>query len=514
MKNFFGKWKKSKIALSQPVEDSIDDKIPDGISKNLQDNTVMLYELFGESFDLVIKPSEVCGNKIAFVALDGMYDNLLVSQAVIHPVCETKTADVRPVSVYEHIRQLRIGECDTKEALLTADAVNFLISGCLLLFVDGVDRCLAFSVQGYPKKGIEPPASEQQEMGSHEGFVDMYKDNVTLVRRRFKNPYVRFETVTVGKESNTTVCVCYHAKRASPEIVNDVKGRLQKAKLDIVAGSGALIPFLENKRMSFFSSVGYTERPDVFCAKLAEGRVGLIVDGSPTALLMPYLFIENFHSLDDYLSRPYYAVISRILKIVCFFIASFLPGTFVAVGTFHQEIFPSEVIFEIVSSLKNTPFPLVVECVVIHLIYEIVREAGLRMPKAVGHTVSIVGALVIGDAAVSAGLISAPMLIVIAITAIASAVTPSLHQPSSVLRLIFIIVGGIMGLYGIMLGFSLVIADLCSVSSFGVPFTAPFSPFDFYASRDSVFFAGWKSVGKRFAQIHKLKGSDIDAENS
>ena len=514
MKKFFDKWKKSEAVLSQPVEESDESKIPDGISRSLQDNIVNLYSLFGESFDLVVKRSEVCGNDIAFVVLDGMYDNLLVSQAVIAPVCNTKTADVRPDSVYKYIRSLRIAECDTKETINTSDAVEYLLSGCLLLYIDGVDRCLVFSVQGYPKKGIEPPSTEQQEMGSHEGFVDMYKDNVTLVRRRFKSPFVRFETVTVGNGSNTTVCVCYHAKRASAQIVNSVKDKLQCAQLDIVPGAGALIPFLEEKRISIFSSVGYTERPDVFSAKLAEGRVGLIVDGSPTALIMPYLFVENFHSLDDYLSRPYYAAISRMLKILCFFVAAFLPGTFVAVGTFHQEIFPSEVIFEIVSSLKNTPFPLVVECVVIHLIYEIVREAGLRMPKAVGHTVSIVGALVIGDAAVSAGLISAPMLIVIAITAISSAVTPALHQPSSVLRLIFIIIGGVMGLYGIMLGFSLVIADLCSVSSFGIPFTAPFSPFDLYASRDSVFFAGWKRVGRRFAKVQNLKGSDMNAKDS
>lgn len=514
MKNFFYKWKKAEIELTEPVEDAADTHIPDGISKNLQDNIIMIHQLFGESFDLIIKHSEVCKTKISFVALDGMYDNLLVAQAVVFPVCETKSTDTKPISLYEHIQLMRIGECDTKEALLLTDAVDFLLSGCVLLFIDGVDRCLAFSVQGYPKKSIEAPPSEQQEMGSHEGFADMYKDNVTLVRRRLKNPFVRFETLTVGQSSNTTVCVCYHAKRAAPEIVNAVKDRLKNAKLDIVPGAATLIPFLENKRLSFFSSVGYTERPDVFAAKLAEGRVGLIIDGSPTALLVPYLFIENFHSLDDYLSRPYYTVISRILKIVCFFIASFLPGAFVAVGTFHQEIFPSEVIFEIVSALKNTPFPLVVECVVIHFIYEIVREAGLRMPKAVGHTVSIVGALVIGDAAVSAGLISAPMLIVIAITAISSAVTPTLHQPSSILRLIFIIIGGTIGLYGIMLGFSLVIADLCSANSFGIPFTAPFSPFDLYASRDGVFFSGWKNAGKRFTKIQNLKGSDVNAKNS
>ncbi len=514
MKNFLDKWKKSKIELSEPLSEESGTKAAERLSKNLTENILSLRELFGESFDLIIKESDVCSIRIAFVALDGMYDNLLVSEAVISPVLNTKFAATDASMIYDYIKKFRGKECDSKESLTINESVEMLLAGCLLLLVDGVDRCLIYSVQGYPKKGIEQPASEQQEMGSHEGFADMYKDNVTLVRRRLKTAAIRFETITVGQTSNTTVCVCYHAKRADPQIVNDVKSKLNNINLDIVPGAGAIIPFLENKRMSFFTSVGSTERPDVFSAKLAEGRVGLIIDGSPTALVVPYLFMENFHSLDDYLSRPYYAAISRILKIACFFISVFLPGTFVAVGTFHQEIFPSEVIFEIVSSLKNTPFPLLIECIVIHFIYEIVREAGLRMPKAVGHTVSIVGALVIGDAAVSAGLISAPMLIIIAITAIASAVTPSLHQPSSVLRFIFIIIGGTMGLYGIMLGFALVIADLCSVSSFGIPFTAPFSPFDLYASRDSVFFAGWKSVGKRYIKIHNLKGSDVNARNS
>lgn len=514
MKNYLKNLKKSRIELSEPVEEESAAKIPERICRNLQDNILMLREMFGESFDLIIKESDVCGIKIAFIVLDGMYDNLLAAQAVITPVLETKYAATDPKAVYEYIRKMRTGECDSKESLTIGEAVEMLISGCMLLFVDGVDRCMIFSVQGYPKKSIEQPSSEQQEMGSHEGFVDMYKDNVTLVRRRLKNAYVRFETVTAGQTSNTTICICYHAKRADPVIVNEVKAKLENINIDIIPGSGAVIPFLESKHLSFFSSVGSTERPDVFSAKISEGRIGLIVDGSPTALIVPYLFMENFHSLDDYLERPYYAAISRILKIACFFISVFLPGTFVAVGTFHQELFPSEVIFEIVSSLKNTPFPLVVECIVIHFIYEIVREAGLRMPKAVGHTVSIVGALVIGDAAVSAGLISAPMLIIIAITAICSAVTSSLHQPSSVLRLLFIIIGGSMGLYGIMLGFSLVIADICSVNSFGVPFTAPFSPFDLYASRDGVLFAGWKRVGKRFIKIQNLKGSDVNAKNS
>ena len=325
---------------------------------------------------------------------------------------------------------------------------------------------------------------------------------------------MRFESIVVGETSNTSLVVCYHAERADPVTVNRVKERLQSIRIDIVPGAGALRPFLEERRLSFFSCVGTTERPDVFAAKLAEGRVGIIIDGTPYAIIVPHLFIENFHSLDDYLNRPYYSAATRILKIICFFLAVFLPGTYVAVGTFHQEIFPSDIIADVVSSLQNTPLPLVAESLLIHFIYEIVREAGLRMPKSVGHTVSIVGALVIGDAAVTAGLISAPMLIIVAITAICSAVIPSLHEPSAILRFVFIILGGTMGLYGVMLGFTLVTADLCSINSFGVPYTAPISPFDSYAARDTVIFAGWKNVGRRFIRIQNLRGTNKNGTDS
>lgn len=508
----FNGFKKSKRILSEPTGEKDGEQIDEKIYSSLEENISALKELFGESFDLVIKKTKVCGISAAFIVLDGMYDNILTSNAVIAPVLNMKTENPSPKTVFEMAVNFRTSECDSKKAKQMSDAVNYLISGCILFFVDGVNQCCAFSVQGYPKKSIDEPESEVQEYGSHEGFADMYKDSVTLVRRRLKSPFVRFETLTAGETGNTTLCVCYHAKRAAPEVVEDVKNRLKNMKLDIIPGAGAVRPFLEEKGLSFFTCVGTTQRPDVFAAKIAEGRVGVIVDGTPYALVVPHLFMENFHSLDDYLTRPYYALMLRIIKIICFFASVFLPGIYVAVGTYHQEIFPSNVIFEIASALQGTPFPLVLETLIIHFIYEIVREAGLRMPQSMGHAVSIVGALVIGDAAVTAGLISAPTLIVVAITAICSAVITPLHQPSSVLRLIFIVVGGVGGLYGVMLGFGILTVNLCAAESFGVPFTSPFSPFDSYASRDSVLFAGWKSVGKRFIRVQNLRGSDLDGK--
>ena len=296
----FDKWKKSEKRLSVPVENGKEsNEAPQGIDRSLSKNIFALREMFGQSFDLVIKESEVNNIKIAFAALDGMYDGLHASQAVVEPVLNLHYPCSNPRDLYEHICTFRASECDSKEAITITQAAEFILSGFVVIFVDGVDVCRAYSVQGYPKRSIEPPESESQENGSREGFADMYKDNVTLVRRRLKSPYVRFETITAGSGSNTSLCVCYHAERADPEIVNSVIDKLKNMQLDIIPGAGAVRPFLESKRISFFSSVGTTERPDVFAAKIAEGRVGIIVDGTPYALIVPHLFIENFHSLDD-----------------------------------------------------------------------------------------------------------------------------------------------------------------------------------------------------------------------
>jgi spore germination protein KA len=251
--------------------------------------------------------------------------------------------------------------------------------------------------------------------------------------------------------------------------------------------------------------VGQTERPDTFAAKLCEGKVGILIDGTPFALFVPRLFMENFQTLDDYINRPYYATFMRGVRFLSFIISVFLPGIFVSIGLFHQEILPDDMLFNIVLMESNTLFTLTLEALIIHFIYETVREAGLRMPKSIGHAVSIVGALVIGDAAVTAGLIGAPMLIIVAMTAICSLVSSDLYQPIAVLRIAFIILGGAAGLYGIIIGASALIISLASMTDYGVPFLSPISPFRRRFLRDSIVRTGTEKLGKRIFDINRLK---------
>lgn len=498
-------WIKKEInAVTQPMSASAGKSTP--VHAQLEKNILFFKEKLGSSFDILYKQTHIGGHKAMLIMDDGMCNNLLVTQQVVEPIMSAHNLPQAASDQMAYIRDEIIAGIDQKEDHSLEDAVVDVLSGLVVLFIDGAPFCEAFGVQGFPKRSVENAQTEVQERGSQEAFVESFKDNVALIRRRVRSSVARFEIQEVGDTSKTRVCVCYFSDRVDVQTVNEVKSRLKKAKLDMVLGAGYLRPFLEADVTSLFSSVGTTERPDVASAEMAEGRIVIIVDGTPFALIVPYLFAENFQSLDDYNHRPYYAAFIRLLKFSSFIISVFLPGIYVAVCTFHQEILPASMLYDTAIQESITPFPVMLEAIFIHFIYEIVREAGLRMPKSVGHAVSIVGALVIGDTAVSAGLIAAPMLIVVAMTAISSFVVSKIYYPVSILRFAFMLIGGLAGFYGIVLGFGVVLVNMCAVSSFGTPFLAPFAPWHAGAVvRDSFWRLSWKTLGKKELKIQNLE---------
>jgi len=254
----------------------------------------------------------------------------------------------------------------------------------------------------------------------------------------------------------------------------------------------------------FFSGVGISERPDTVCGKLTEGRVAILIDGTPAVIILPHLFVEEFQSVDDYSNRPYYATFIRILKYLSFFIAVYLPGIYTGFAQFHPEYFPTGLLIKTSESLSQTPLPVTLEVVIITFVYEIMREAGLRIPKPLGHAVSIVGALVIGESAVSAGFISSSTLMVVATAAICSYVTSPLYPPITVLRFSFVIVGGIFGLWGIVLASCVVMINMCAKTSLGVPYMSSLAPFSLKSMRDVFIRADWKSLSKRTIKVQKF----------
>lgn len=499
---FFGDFMKSRDDFLL-VED-VKEMSLGAVNKSAVENGRIIKEIFGGSFDIVVKKGYCAGKCVVFANCDGLCDSMRICEAIINPMLRFQGELTKGYELDYICTHLIYSTEQSREKDLSS-AVMMLLRGCLLVFLEGESECLVLGVQHYPERSIQEPDTGVQEFGAREGFTENIKTNLTLLRKKICSSKLCAELSEVGKQSKTRILICYMQGRVEKEMLLRVKRRLEKLEMDTVLGSGYLRKALDTKAITPFTMVGQTERPDVFAAKLCEGKIGIIVDGTPFALVVPELFVEKFQTLDDYINRPYYATFMRGVRFLAFLISIFLPGMFVAIGLFHQEMIPDDMLFNIVLMESNTLFTLTMEALVIHFIYETVREAGLRMPKSIGHAVSIVGALVIGDAAVTAGLIGAPMLIIVALTAICSLVSSDLYQPISVLRILFILVGGFSGLYGIFIGGAVLVVVLSSMTAYGVPYLAPFSPFRWKFLRDSIFRTSTNKLEKQIFRIKNLR---------
>lgn len=486
-----------------PLEELKENQLGD-VRENAVENGRLIKEAFIGSFDIKTKKGYCAGKCVVFANCDGLTNTQKMSDNAIRPMLSFK-GELPEDSPLDFIGDRLLCGTEQKREKSLDNAVKEILRGSVIIFVEGQKECIIFGVQSIPERSLQEPDNEVQEFGSREGFTENIKTNLTLVRKRLCTTNFKIEPYEVGKTGKTRIILCYMKDRVNPDTLKEVQKRINSIELDTVLSSGYLRKALDTKSRSFFTMVGYTQRPDTFAAKVCEGKIGIIVDGTPFALVIPKLFIENFQALDDYINRPFFATFMRTVRILAFLISIFLPGVFVAIGLFHQEIIPDDMLYNIVLMESNTLFTLTLEALIIHFVYEIVREAGLRMPKNIGHAVSIVGALVIGDAAVTAGLIGAPMLIVVALTAICSLVSSEMYQPIAVLRIIFIIVGGYSGLYGIMIGAAALLISLAAMTDYGVPFLAPATPYNKSLWRDSVYRASMEKLGKKVFDINGLK---------
>ena len=468
-----------------------------------EDNGKIIKDVFLNCFDIVVKSGVCADRRVVFAKCDGLTSSEKIIEGITKPMLHF-SGELPKKDVLQFISREIICGTEVKTEKNLDLAIENLLRGCVLVFVDGVEECIVVGMQNIPGRSIDEPNYEVQENGSREGFVEILKTNMTLVRKRLVNVNFKIEVLEVGVTTKTKVAVCYMKGKVKKEVLQEVKDRLNSIKMDTVLGETYLRKALDTKQKTMFTMVGKTERPDTLCAKINEGKIAILIDGTPYALIVPRLFIENFQTFDDYLNRPYYATFMRSIRLLSFIISIFLPGVFVAIGLFHQELLPEKMLYNVVVMESNTLFTLTVEALIIHFIYEIVREAGLRVPKSIGHAVSIVGALVIGDAAVTAGLIDAPMLIVVAMTAITSLVETDLYHAIAVLRTAFIIIGGTSGFFGIMVGVAILIVNLSSVENFGVYFLSPLAPYNKSLFRDTISRLNMEKLGKNIFDINKV----------
>lgn len=481
---------------------------PEHFYTDIKKNLSLLRGLFDNSSDLIIRSFSVCNYDFAVVHMENMINKGEINKQLLFSLTNCNILPDDPFERFNYVEQT-VSSCpDQKSSQSVDEILGLLMSGYALLFFQGVSKVLALGVQGYPRRSVNSANSEVAERGSQEGFTETIRENVAMIRRRMKTPDLQIKFTKIGKVSKTDVALVYINGIVSKDILKRVEERLSKIKIDFVLESGYLQPFLENNVYSIFSEVGNSERPDTVCGKISEGRIAILVDGTPFCLIVPHLFVENFQNLDDYTLNPLFVSFIRLLKYFSFFLSILLPGLYVAIGEYNPEIFPTAIFYKVVDAKTTTPFSLLWEALIIYIIYEIMREAGLRLPKAVGHAVSIVGALVIGEAAVSAGLIGAPMVIIVAITALASYVVPKLYYASAILRILFIFIGGFAGVFGVIIGLWTVILIICSHNSYGIPYSAPITPFDIRSMRDTFIRMSWRKLSQKNLKIQDLKGSE------
>ncbi len=472
------------------------------LKKSVSENLQIIREKVDYTADFMVRDIYIGVTRVSFVMFEGMVSLGVLANLIIRPLLNGISDSASPSEIADFIKNKSLMAADMKEVDNTDDVIKMATSGFAVVLIEGIAKGIALGAQGFNFRSVSEPSGEINERGSREGFTEPLKINLTMIRRRVKSGKLKIEMGEVGSESKTDFALVYMAD-TDPELIGRIRERISEIDIGVVLDTGYIQPFLESGRFSLFSTVGVTERPDTLVAKINEGRVALLLDGTPYALIVPYLFTENFQSFDDYSNRPYFASFIRILKYIAFFFTVYLPGIYVALSTFHPETLPHALLFNIASAEETTPFPLVLSALIIHLIYEIMREAGLRLPRPVGHAVGIVGALVIGDAAVTAGLIGSPMVMVVALTAISSFVVPSLYAPVSFLRFLFIIVGGLTGIYGISILSGMLIINVCNTENFGVVFTSPIAPFKLKAMRDTFVRVGWKRMQHRVGRIDK-----------
>lgn len=478
------------------------------MNSSLKENINQLKKMFKNSADFTVRDMKLKSQlklNAAVITIEGMCSKEVVAISVINPLLEYDFEYAKPEKVFELIEKTVLTSSEIVEVNSIDEVITFSTSGFAVIAVDGASKMLAIGTQGFSFRGVNEPESEVVQRGSREGFTEPLRINMTLIRRRIKSPDLVFETVTVGSTSQTQMMICYLQKRVSENILEEVRKRLASCDLKTVLASGYLTDYLEDRgAKSLFSGVGISERPDTVCGKLTEGRVAILVDGTPAVIIVPHLFVEEFQSVDDYSSRPYYAAFVRILKYISFFAAVFLPGLYTAFAQFHPEYFPTGLLIKTSEALLQTPLSVTFEVILITFLYEIMREAGLRIPKPLGHAVSIVGALVIGESAVSAGIISSSSLMVVAAAAICSYVTAALYPPIMVLRFAFVIVGGVFGLWGIVLLACILLINMCGKTSFGVPYMSSLAPFSWRRMRDVFVRDGWRKLGKHTIKIQKF----------
>lgn len=446
------------------------------LNTNIVSNENIFRSIYQDCSDVIFRPFLIGKEKALLIYIEGMTNIEELDTNVLCRLMESSenddTTDIR------HLILKKVSISNVREIKTFSEAIHEISLGNPVIILDRQNIGISLGLSKWEKRAIEQPEAEMVVKGPREGFVETLSVNTSLLRRKVRSPRLKIQILEIGRATKTNVAIVYLEGTIDKTLIEEAKNRLSRIDVDGIIDSGMVEQFIEDNPYSPFPQVLETERPDVVIANLLEGRLAILVDGSPFVIVVPISFYSLLQASEDYYTRFLIASAIRWLRYLFLLISLLFPSLYVAVITYHQEMIPTTLLISMAASREQLPFPALVEALIMEVTFEALREAGLRLPKQVGAAVSIVGALVIGEAAVSAGIVSAPMVIVVAITGIASFTIPRYTASISLrmLRFPMIILAGSLGLLGIMLGLIIIIIHLCTLRSFGLPYLSPMAP--------------------------------------
>jgi len=457
------------------------------LSKNLEENLQKFKAFLQDSTDVVFRDFKLGkeGISCGLVYIDGLIDKTTVHEHILknmmYEITMLENSQGKAIDkaiAFEAVKNHVVSVAEIKEVDTLDEAMNMVFSGEVALMVDGFDKILIVSARGWPARGVTEPQTESVVRGPKEGFTETLRTNTVLLRRKCKDPNMVIKTVKLGRRSKTDVAYAYIKGITSNELIEEVEKRLNRIDVDQIIDSGQVEQFIQDNRFSPFPQVQVSERPDKVAAALMEGRVAILVDNSPFALIVPAGLYTFYQSPEDYYDRWLISSFLRTLRWIASIMAAFIPTIYVAIISFHPGFIPTPLALTIAASRANVPFPSFVEALLMELTIELLRESGARLPKPIGQTIGIVGGIVLGDAAIRAGITGPAMVLIVAITAIASFVIPSYSAAIGlrIIRFPLMLLGATLGLYGVMLGFIVINIHLVSLKSFGMNYMAPQAP--------------------------------------
>lgn len=470
----------------------------------VRDNIAYMKQLLGAPNDLLVRTFLTAdGEKAAVACIEGLADKQVIQNQVISQLMRVKGSSFTRTDRTENTGQMddeysRGIASETTEQLALQDirrSANWdeiiltLLSGDAVLFIEEMEDTVLIGSKGWKSRAIEEPQTESLIRGPRDGFTEDIRTNTTLIRRRIKDPHLRFDSYCIGRRSRKDLTVAYIDGLVNPMLVDEVKRRISTIDMDDPEGSGLVEQWIQDHYWSPFPQILNTERPDKVAGALLQGRVAVLVDGTPFQLILPITIASFIQSPEDYYQNWILASVLRVLRVLAVFIALFLPGMYIAILEYHHGMLPSKLAFSVAGTREGVPFPSVVETFLMEATLELLREAGVRLPKSIGQTIGVVGGLVIGEAAVTAGIVSPVMVVIVAVTAIASFAIPSYGFAISIrlMRFLIMLAASIFGLYGIVLSLIITCIHLVNLRSFGIPYTAPLAPLRLSDWRDLIY---------------------------